>query len=155
MYPLIHPLIYPLIYPRAMYWQYLSGEVQAIKRYPSSAPYQRPRRLNTVSLANQPKTVVLDPSDFVSICENCSVWNDHDTYECPFLCQSQECSSKFVLPHAHKDCPWASLMRSESGSFGELSAGLGSRESRGTWGSDWYGRSDLLKKSGCVRGMCS
>ena len=41
-----------------------------------------PRRLNTVSLANHPKTVVLDPSDFVPICENCSVRYDHDTSSC-------------------------------------------------------------------------
>ena len=66
----------------------------------------RPRRLNNVALANHPNTVILDPSTFVSICEHCNARNDHDTFECPHPCQSMECSSKLVLPHAHKDCPW-------------------------------------------------
>ena len=70
----------------------------------SEAP--RPHRINHIALANHPKTVTLDPATFVSICENCDARNDHDTFECPNPCQSMECSSKLVLPHAHKDCPW-------------------------------------------------
>ena len=66
----------------------------------------RQRRLNNVAMAHHPNTVVLDPSTFVSICEHCNARNDHDTFECPHPCQSMECSSKLVLPHAHKDCPW-------------------------------------------------
>ena len=66
----------------------------------------RAHAVSTMLLANHPNTVILDPSTFVSICEHCNARNDHDTFECPHPCQSMECSSKLVQPHAHKDCPW-------------------------------------------------
>ena len=73
---------------------------------PPPNPQKHQHRINNVTLAHHPKPIILHPSDFVSVCEHCGVRNDHDTYECPHPCQSPECSSKFVLTHVHKDCPW-------------------------------------------------
>jgi hypothetical protein len=67
---------------------------------------KRSHRINNVALANHPKTVLLDPFDFVTVSENCGVRDDHNTFACPLKCQSPECTSKYVLEHAHKDCPW-------------------------------------------------
>jgi len=73
---------------------------------PPPNPQKNQHRINNVALTPNPKPIILDPSEFVLVCEHCGIKNDHYTYECPHPCQSPECSSKFVLPHAHKDCPW-------------------------------------------------
>ena len=79
-----------------------------LPKLPDANRTHEKHRLNNIAPATHRNTVTLEPPDttfLVSVGENCGVRNDHDTYECLLSCQALECSCKFVLPHAHCDCP--------------------------------------------------
>ena len=75
---------------------------------PPPNPQKQHHRLNNVSVAKNPKTVVLDPPDDNTWwhCHNCKT-DDHEDNDCQEVCTISECQrSAFIQRHLHCDCPY-------------------------------------------------